>query len=90
MADIRQDIGSLRRELDSKLGPIIADLQLSGLDRDRIFRVIWRTVCKRAAVPGLLFHDLRRTGRRKMSLAGIPDDTALKIGGWKTDSVAKR
>ena len=36
MADMRQDVGSLRRELDRKLGPIIADLQLSGLDRDRI------------------------------------------------------
>jgi integrase len=55
-----------------------------------IFRHVWRTMCVRAGIPGLLFHDLRRTGRRNMSLAGIPDDTALKIGGWKTDSVARR
>jgi integrase len=54
------------------------------------FRTEWKRVCNRAGVPGLLFHDLRRTGRRNMALAGIPDDTALKIGGWKTDSVAKR
>ncbi len=54
------------------------------------FSKTWKLCCERAGVPGLLFHDLRRTGRRLMALAGIEPSVAMKIGGWRTDSVAKR
>ena len=51
------------------------------------FRKSWATACKRAGVPGLLFHDLRRTAGRRLEDAGVPRSVAMGITGHKTECI---
>jgi integrase len=56
----------------------------------RDFRKRWQNLCTAAGVPGLLFHDLRRTAARNLRAAGVPEEIIMRIAGWKTSSVFKR
>jgi integrase len=56
------------------------------------FRASWADAVERAGLKDSigLFHDLRRSAARNMVNAGMDEKLAMKIGGWKTDSVFRR
>jgi integrase len=56
----------------------------------RDFRKSWENLRTAAGVPGLLFHDLRRTAARNLRAAGVPEEIIMRIAGWKTSSIFKR
>lgn len=58
--------------------------------RVRDFRVGWANACERARCPGLLFHDLLRTGARNLRRLGVAEKTIMRIGGWRTREVFER
>ena len=54
------------------------------------FRAAWATACRNAAVPNLLFHDLRRSAIRNFDLHGVTQPVGMLVSGHKTLSVYQR
>jgi integrase len=54
------------------------------------FKRSWATACRAAGVPGLLFHDLRRSAVRNMIRAGVPQSVAMRISGHRTAAMFLR
>jgi integrase len=54
------------------------------------FKKRWRTACTRAGHPTLLVHDLRRSAARNLTRAGVPEQTAMRFLGHKSNSTFRR
>ena len=54
------------------------------------FRGAWESACMRAGMPDLEFHDLRRSGVRNLSRAGVPEKTIMSITGHRTRAMFDR
>ena len=54
-----------------------------------LLRDEWSKACASVGLPGLLFHDLRRSAARNFERAGWPRSVAMKLGGW-TDKIYSR
>ena len=50
----------------------------------------WNAACERAGCEGKTKHTLRYSAARSMVRSGISQSVAMKLGGWKTDSVFRR
>jgi integrase len=55
-----------------------------------MMRKRWDDACVRAGVPGLLFHDLRRSAVRNLRRAGVSQKVAREFSGHKTDAIFDR
>jgi integrase len=54
------------------------------------WRKRWASACKVAEVPGLIFHDFRRSAVRNLTRAGVASVVAMEITGHRTRSVFDR
>jgi integrase len=54
------------------------------------FRRSRKEACKKAGLPGLRFHDLRRSAVRNLERASVPRSGAMKLTGHKTESIYRR
>ncbi len=54
------------------------------------FRYSWNSACKKAGMPGLLFHDLRRSAIRNFDNAGVTQPVGMLISGHKTADIYRR
>jgi integrase len=41
-------------------------------------------------LPGLRFHDLRRSVARNLQRAGVPESVIMRLAGWKTRAMFTR
>jgi integrase len=68
------------RQYHAAGGPLFKTTGERGLPA--VLRSEWAAACASIGLPGLLFHDLRRSAARNFERAGIPHSVAMKLGGW--------
>jgi integrase len=56
----------------------------------RGFNGPWVAAATMIGQPALLLHDLRRSGAQALIRAGVPEDTVMKMGGWRTRAMLTR
>ncbi|HMD84554.1 MAG TPA: tyrosine-type recombinase/integrase [Terriglobia bacterium] len=50
----------------------------------------WREIATRAGLPGMIFHDLRKTAARNMLRTGVSASVVMEILGWKSFAMLQR
>jgi integrase len=83
----RQDLTRRCERAQARIIPFV--FHRSGRRIDS-FRRSWKKACEKAGLPGLLFHDLRRSAVRNLERAGVPRSVAMKLTGHKTESIYRR
>lgn len=56
----------------------------------KVFKNAWEGACQRAGMPDLQFHDLRRSGARNLSRAGVSETVIMRVTGHKTRAMFDR
>jgi integrase len=54
------------------------------------FRTGWRSAVKKAGLPWLTPHDMRRSAARNLVRAGVPEKVVMDLCGWKTRAMFDR
>ena len=78
------------RAIERSTGTIVTHVFHRNGKPIRAMRGVWNAACEHAGLPGLLFHDLRRSAVRRLERAGVPRAVAMKLTGHKTESVYRR
>ncbi len=78
-----------RQECDLKYPDCPWVFQVNGARMTFNWRT-WNNLCRLAGVPGLLFHDLRRTALTNMIAAGISEKEAMEVSGHQTRKTFER
>jgi integrase len=91
LASLLRERRELTRSLELSTGQVIPWVFASRQGRQiSDFYGAWRAACRRAGVPGRIFHDFRRTAVRNLERAGVPRSIAMKLTGHKTEAVYRR
>jgi len=86
--DMEAALSASRRECDRY--PDCRHVFHRGGQRIADYRKAWRRGLRKANLPGLRFHDLRRSAVRNMDRAGVPRATIRRIIGHETESMFQR